>query len=59
MVNVEKGDKVFWTETKSGSFPIKSLYSILKVGRVEPFPTSVMLNVWVPPKVSFFAWEIK
>ena len=28
-----------------------------KAGSVEPFLTSVVLNPWVPPKVSFFAWE--
>ena len=44
-------------KTKSGSFSVKSLYSILEGGRIEPFPTSVVWNAWVPPKVSFFAWE--
>ena len=37
-------DKVYWVETKSGSFSIKSLYSILEAGRVEAFPSNVMWN---------------
>ena len=57
VVDVERKDKVFSVETKSGSFFVKSLYSILEVGRVESFLTSVVRNAWVPSKVSFFAWE--
>ena len=45
-------------DAKSGSFSIKSLYSILEEERVDPFPTSVVWNAWVPPKVSFFPWEV-
>ena len=56
-VDVDGEDMVFWVETKSVSFFVKSLYSILEGGRVEPFPTSVVWNAWIPPKVSFFAWE--
>ncbi|RVX20118.1 Nuclear cap-binding protein subunit 1 [Vitis vinifera] len=37
-------------DAKSGSFSIKSLYSILEEERVDPFPTSVVWNAWVPPK---------
>ena len=53
-VDVEGEDKMFWVATKSESFSIKSLYSILEAGKVEPFPSSVVWNAWVPPKVSFF-----
>ena len=56
----EREDKVFWAKTKSESFSIKSLYSTLEERRVDPnpFPTSVVWNAWVPPKVSFFfSWE--
>ena len=42
---------------KSGPFSVKSLYSILEVGSVKPFPSSVVWNVWVLPKVSLFTWE--
>ena len=54
---VEEGaeDKVCWVETKSGTFSVKSLYASLEIGRVVQFPSSVVWNVWVPPKVSFFA----
>ena len=58
-VVVEKReDEVFWVDAKSGSFSIKSLYSILEEERVDPFPTSVVWNAWVPPKISFFPWEV-
>ena len=50
-------DKVCWVETKSETFSVKSLHASLKTGRVVQFPSSVVWNVWVPPKVSFFAWE--
>ena len=53
----EREDEVFWAVTKSGSFSVKSLISILEEVRVSPFPTSIVWNDWVPPKVSFFAWE--
>ena len=56
-VVVEEEDKLLWAATKSGSFSIKSLYSILEVGKVEPFPSNGVWNAWVPPKLSFFAWE--
>ena len=53
----EREDEVFWAVTKSGSFSVKSLYSILEEVRISRFPTSIVWNTWVPPKVSFFAWE--
>ena len=40
--------------TKSGSFCVKSLYFILEEVRVSPFPTSIVWNAWVLPKISFF-----
>ena len=58
-MNGEGEDKVIWLETKSGTFSIKSLYSILERGRLVPFPIGVVWNAWVPPKASFFffTWE--
>ena len=50
----EREDEAFWASTESGSFSVKSLYSILEEVRVNPFPTSIVWNAWVPPKVSFF-----
>ena len=55
---VVEEDKVCWVDTKSGTFSIKSLYASLETGRVVQFPSSVVWNAWVPPKVSFFAWEV-
>ena len=57
VVAEEREDEVFREVTKSGSFSVKSLYSILEEVRVGPFPTSIVWNAKVPPKVSFFAWE--
>ena len=50
----ENEDDVFWVVTKSGSFSVKSLLSILEKVRIGHFPTSIVWNDWVPPKVSFF-----
>ena len=49
-------DMVFWTETKSGKFSVKSLYLALEAG-CPLFPSSCIWYVWVQPKISFFAWE--
>ena len=54
----ENEDDVFWVVTKSGSFSVKSLLSILEKVRVGHFPTSIVWNAWAPPKVCFFfAWK--
>ena len=50
-------DMVFWTKTKSGKFLVKSLYLALEAGCPSLFPSSCIWNVWVQPKISFFAWE--
>ena len=35
-----------------------SLFTLtLEEVRVDLFPSCVVWNAWVPPKVSFFAWE--
>lgn len=41
-------------ETFSG----RSLYSSLKVGTLESFLVGIVWNVWVSPKVCFFAWKV-
>ena len=50
-------DMVFWTETKSGKFSVKSLYLALEAGCPSLFPSSCIWNVWVQHKISFFTWE--
>ena len=57
VVMEEREDVAFWADTESGSFSVKDFYYILEEVRVDPFPFSVVWNDWVPPKVSFFAWE--
>ena len=47
-------DRVFWTETKSDKFIVKSLYDALELGSYVSFPTSSIWNLWVQPKVIFF-----
>lgn len=56
---INKGgeDKVIWFETRSRTFFVKTLHSILELGRLAPFLVGVVWNSWVPLKVSFFAWE--
>ncbi|RVW12312.1 Transposon TX1 uncharacterized 149 kDa protein [Vitis vinifera] len=56
-VHRDVDDMVFWTETKSGKFSVKSLYLALEVGCPSLFPSSCIWNVWVQHKISFFAWE--
>ena len=48
-------DKVYWLETKSGTFFVKSFYSSLEVRRSMLFLVGIVWNVWVPRKMSFFA----
>ena len=50
-------DMVLWTKTKSGKFSVKFLYYAIELGRSSLFPSSCIWNVWVQPKISFFAWE--
>ena len=40
----EREDEVFWAITKSGSFFVKSLLSILEEVRVSHFPTGIVWN---------------
>ena len=58
VVNGEGKVKVIWLKTKSGSFSVKSLYAFLELGSSAPFLVDVVWNSWVPPKVSFFVWEV-
>ncbi|RVW35300.1 putative ribonuclease H protein [Vitis vinifera] len=50
-------DRVSWTETKSGKFSVKSLYLAIEAGGSARFPSSLIWNANVQPKISFFAWE--
>ena len=50
-------DMVVWIETKSGKFWAKSLYLALEADYPYLFPSNSIWNVWVQPKISFFAWE--
>ena len=53
----------FWKDKWCGDelvcvlFPLLFALAILEVGSVKPFPSSVVWNVWVLPKVSLFTWE--
>ncbi|RVW34516.1 hypothetical protein CK203_115335 [Vitis vinifera] len=51
-------DQVVWTKAKDGIFfLVKSLYKALEPKRLGDFPSRVIWNSLVPPRVSFFAWE--
>ena len=47
-------DRVLWNETKDGKFCFKSLYSVLELRYVGPFPRSIIWSSCVPTKVGFF-----
>ena len=42
---------------KNGKFTVKVFFSTLESRSTVLFSTSMIWNSWVPPKVSFFAWE--
>ncbi|RVW21254.1 Zinc transporter ZTP29 [Vitis vinifera] len=50
-------DMVVWNESKSRKFWAKSLYLALEADCPVLFPSSCIWDVWVQPKISFFAWE--
>ena len=50
-------DSVVWVEAKDGSFAVKRLYGELEQRRGMVFPSKVIWNAWVPPKVGIFASE--
>ena len=52
----DQKDKVIWSGSKDGKFPIKVLYSTLETESTLLFPACVIWNSWVLSKVSFFAW---
>lgn len=43
--------KVLWTVPKDETFSVKTLYKALEPRRQGVFPTSVIWNPWVPPRV--------
>lgn len=50
-------DRVLWKETKDGKFCVKSLYNVLELRYVGPFPRSIIWSSCVPTKVGFFPRE--
>ena len=53
----DEEDKLLWTGPKNEKFSIETLYNALEPGNHAAFPTKVIWNSWVSPKMSFFAWE--
>ena len=53
----DEEDMVQWIETRSCKFTVKSLYNILKPDNSVCFPLRIIWNLWVQPKLCFFAWE--
>ena len=51
-------DKLWWKETKSGSYSVKSYFDLLEGRRQHKVPFRMMWNPIVPIKVGFFAWEV-
>ena len=42
---------------KDGRLTVKCLYNTIVGDGIEAFPSNVIWNSWVPPKVGIFAWE--
>ena len=57
MVRVDEEDRVRWMDSKDGAFSIKSLYRALQPVSIASFPSKIIWNSYVQPKISFFAWE--
>ena len=51
-VSSDEEDRLVWVGEKCGNFFVKALYKVL-----ENFLIAVIWNSWMPPKISFFAWE--
>ena len=46
-----------WMGAKDCRFDFKQLYGELEQRGEADFPSKVIWNAWVPPKVRIFAWE--
>ena len=51
-------DKLWWKETKFGSYYVKSCFDLLEGRRQHQVPIKMMWNPIVPTKVGFFAWAV-
>ena len=49
---------MIWLASKCGAFLVKSLYSILEPRVSLLFPSDSFWRISVPPKTTFFAWEV-
>ena len=56
-VSVDEEDRVRWMDSKDGVFSVKSLYRALQPVSLASFPSKIIWNSRVQPKLSFFAWE--
>ena len=50
-------DVMNWWISKKGLFTVKSFYSSLAPCNAREFLSSIVWNLWILKKVSFFAWE--
>ncbi|RVW33932.1 putative ribonuclease H protein [Vitis vinifera] len=56
-VRGDEEDRVKWMASKDGEFSVKSLYRTMQPGSLAFFPSKIIWNSCVQPKLSFFAWE--
>ena len=56
-VKVDEEDGVSWMDSKDGVFSVKSLYRALQPVSLASFPSKIIWNSCMQPKLSFFAWE--
>ena len=56
-VNVVEEDRVRWMDSNNGLFSVKSLFRALHPVSLVSFPSKIIWNSCVQPKLSFFAWK--
>ena len=56
MVGRNEEDKLVWLAACSGSFEVKSYYTVLLCRNSHSFPWKSIWKVKVPSKVTFFTW---
>ena len=51
-VSRDEEDKLVWLGAKNGKFSVKRLVERVELGRQLDFPSNVIWNSWIPPKVA-------
>ena len=57
-VRQREEDKILWNVDKKGQYTVKANYRHMENACTDNYPTGLIWNSWVPPKVSVFTWEV-